>query len=408
MKRQLALVLLVISLASFAAAQDFPGASGFASQHPAASDKEDALYHTGQSQLDNSDFAAAAKTFGDLAALKGRKADAALYWRAYAQNKSGDRQGAAATIAQLRRDYPASKWINDAGALEVEMHQASGKRVDPSQIQDEDLQIYAVNSLMQSDPDRAVPLLINVLNSNKSNKVKERALFVLAESGSPKADEALGSIAMGKTNPGLQRAAIQYIATTGSRKSQTLLADVYKSTTDVKIKRAVLQSYIVCDCKAQLLASYNTETDHSLRREAINNLGVMGAREDLHQIFSSSQDLEDKQAMLQAMAISGDSAYLHEVAVSNADPKLKIAAIRGLGISGGNSRDTLLSIYRADSGADVKNAVLESLFVDGDAASLISIAKSEKDPSLKRRAVEKLSIMDTKEARDYMMELLNQ
>jgi hypothetical protein len=68
----------------------------------------------------------------------------------------------------------------------------------------------------------------------------------------------------------------------------------------------------------------------------------------------------------------------------------------------------LLNIYRSDANAEVKEAVMEALFIEDDSRALISIAKTEKDPGLKRRAVEKLSVMDNKDARDYMMELLNQ
>ena len=50
--------------------------------------------------------------------------------------------------------------------------------------------------------------------------------------------------------------------------------------------------------------------------------------------------------------------------------------------------------------------MLNALFIQGNAKALIEIAKQETDPSLKREAVQKLSIMGSKEATDYMMELL--
>jgi hypothetical protein len=38
---------------------------------------------------------------------------------------------------------------------------------------------------------------------------------------------------------------------------------------------------------------------------------------------------------------------------------------------------------------------------------MISLARSENDPQMKRKIVEKLAIMDSKEAKDYMLEILN-
>ena len=66
----------------------------------------------------------------------------------------------------------------------------------------------------------------------------------------------------------------------------------------------------------------------------------------------------------------------------------------------------LKSIYSSDKDAHVRRAVLNGFFVQGNATALIEIAKQESDPALKREAVQKLSIMGSKEATDYMLELL--
>ena len=55
----------------------------------------------------------------------------------------------------------------------------------------------------------------------------------------------------------------------------------------------------------------------------------------------------------------------------------------------------------------MKEEVLNAYFISGNARALIAAAKAEKDPELKKRAVEKLSLMNSKEGSDYLMELLN-
>ena len=53
------------------------------------------------------------------------------------------------------------------------------------------------------------------------------------------------------------------------------------------------------------------------------------------------------------------------------------------------------------------NLSLEGLFVQNNAHALVEIARSEKDPEMKREAVQKLSVMGhNKEAAEYLMELL--
>ncbi len=59
----------------------------------------------------------------------------------------------------------------------------------------------ALNSLMQAEPDQALPILEKLLASNQSDRVKDRAMFVLVQSSSPKAAKLLGDIARGTANP---------------------------------------------------------------------------------------------------------------------------------------------------------------------------------------------------------------
>src|SRR5260221_2092950 len=328
------MMMVVMALVSYGVAQTPPATeNNLVEQRSTADNGEEALYRSGTSQLDQGNFSAAEKSFASVAAMKGKKADAALYWRAYALNKGGNRQTANAAISQLRREYPKSNWLNDAAALEVEMRQASGQPVDPDRQQDEDLKLLALNSLMNSDPERAVPLLQGVLNSKQSFKVRERALFVLAQSETPKAEEIVISVAKGQSHPDLQRRAIQYIATSDTKGRDAVLAEIYKASSDERVKREVLQSYVVCDCKAPLMTAARGESDPELRRQAVNSLGAIGARDELRQLFSSVQSADDRKHIIQSLAVAGDDGFLSEIARSKGDTDSRVEAIRALGIA---------------------------------------------------------------------------
>ena len=49
----------------------------------------------------------------------------------------------------------------------------------------------ALNGLLNSDPEKALPILEKLLQGPASPKLRERAVFVLAQSNSPKAREIL-------------------------------------------------------------------------------------------------------------------------------------------------------------------------------------------------------------------------
>ncbi len=68
--------------------------------------------------------------------------------------------------------------------------------------------------------------------------------------------------------------------------------------------------------------------------------------------------------------------------------------------------DLLQSIYAKETDRSLKDEVLNAYFISGNAKALVAIAKSEKDPSLKKEAVQKLSLMGSKEGNDYLMEIL--
>jgi hypothetical protein len=70
--------------------------------------------------------------------------------------------------------------------------------------------------------------------------------------------------------------------------------------------------------------------------------------------------------------------------------------------------EALVGIYAKEKELDIKRSVINALFVQSNADSLVAIARKESDPSLKREMVQKLSLMTkSKVAMDYLMEILN-
>src|SRR6185503_21375775 len=106
--------------------------------------REDELYDEGTAALDEGAWERAVSNFRQVSEMKGRRADAGLYWMAYAKGKQGQSAEALATIQDLRRSYPQSRWLKEAGALEVEIRQRSGQPTRPENVADEDLKLMAL------------------------------------------------------------------------------------------------------------------------------------------------------------------------------------------------------------------------------------------------------------------------
>jgi hypothetical protein len=365
------------------------------------------LYDEGREALDEDRYDRAESKFAQLAQLSGAQTDAALYWKAYAENRLGKRDTALASIAELKRRFPQSRWQKDASVLELEVRQ-SGQPIHPEAQEDDELKIMALRGIMNSDPERAIPLLAKRLESGSATpKAKSQALFVLAQSGSPEAREVLGKIALGQSNPDLQSKAIQYLAIFGGGESRKILAEVYGSTSDPSIKRSILRAYMISGDREHLFEAAKNEKNDDVKREAIRQLGLIHAQNELQQLYRSDNSPPVRRELLQAFFLAGDATKLLDAAQNEKDPELRRTAIRNLGlIHSDDSAKALQSIYAKEGDRGVKEEVLNSYFLQNNAAAIVAIARNEKDPELKKTAVSKLSIMHSKEATDYLMEIL--
>ena len=370
-------------------------------------DRLQELYDDGREALDEDRYDQAESKFKQLADMNGPQTDAALYWKTYAQNKQGKREAALATIADFKRRFSQSRWQKDVSALEIEVRQATGNPAHPENQSDDELKMLAIQGLMNSDPERALPLLEKVLNGSGSPREKSKALFVIAQSGSPQSREILGRIARGQSNPELQRKAVEYLGIFGGAEARKTLADVYAASSDASVKHAILRSYMIGGDHERLFAAAKGEKDESLRREAIRQLGLVHGTGELEQLYQTETSTAVRREILQAFFLAGDSAKLLQAAQSEKDPELRRAAIRNLGLVHSNdSGKALQAIYAKETDREVREEVLNAFFLQGNASALVAIARSEKDPELKKTAVQKLSLMHSKEGTDYLMELL--
>ena len=273
--------------------------------------------------------------------------DAALYWKAYSEGKQKQVTEALATVDIMMKKFAESGWLKDAMALAVELKQSTGQTVSPDAQPDEELKLLALRGLMQSDPDRAIPMVEQLLAGNSSAKLKENALFVLTQSRSPKSGEIIAGVVKNPANPELQLRAIRYLGAMKMPGGSQILDDAYRASSDDRVKRAIIRSFMVAGDRTRIVAiAQDTAASNSVRSEAIQQLGVMKAD------------------------------------------------------------DELARMYTRETTPELKRRIINGIFVSNNAGRLVEMARAEKDPAMKKEIVQKLSLMRSKEATDYMLELL--
>ena len=369
---------------------------------------EDRNYQNGTRALDAGRWDEAIESFTRVVGQNGTRADGAMYWLAWAQNKQGNGQAALETLQRMRTTYSESRWLTEGRALEVEIRQRAGQPVKPENIPDEELRLMALNSLARADDQRAIPMLEKIVNGTGSPRLKERALYVLAQNGSPEARLIVIKIARGG-NPDLQAKAVQHLGAFGGPESKQALLDIFKSSTNLAVKRNILRSFMSTGDRAQLLEVAKTEPMPELRAEAVQQLGAMGAQEQLAQLYVSEKNIDVRKRIIQAMFQRHNPDALVQLLKTETDPELRRTIVQNLGQMGSPQGSAALqSLYAAEKDEAVRRSVIDAFANQRNAKILIELSRKETDPAMKKRILERLSNMRSPEATDYFMEILGQ
>lgn len=301
MRTILGFAVLVMGMAAqgASAAMVSPGAGGAAMML-----LDDSAYGAGTKAMNEQRWQDAVLSFDKVIESKDRRTDAALYWKAYSLKKLGNTQASMSTCDELKARFAASSWNRDCRVLNIDTRVNEQVRVDLSHMQpvnvpspeihietspgeghvaandmgrtpDEDLKILAMNSLLNQDPAKAVPLLRGMLGANQTPALRKHALFVLAQSKSPEADAILRDAVLGKMGPDVQHDAIQSVGVFRGKKDNGMLVEVYKSTGDTKIKRSVVSALFISNDAPRMVDLARGEKDIEMKRKIVSQLALM-------------------------------------------------------------------------------------------------------------------------------------
>jgi len=267
----------------------------------------------------------------------------------------------------------------------------------------EQLKIVALEALLSSPPDRALPLVANVLAGDNSDEVKSRALFVLSQIDLPEAQNVLLNTARNGSGE-LKLQAIRMIGISGNAEALAGLIEIY-ATGDNDVKESVLHAYMIADDSNSVYEIAANATSDEEFESAVNILGAMGANDELRKLRDRGGNSE---SLIHAYAIAGDAESLQVLALDNSNPEQQIQAIQGLGIVGGAEVNaTLLEIYRATDSDDVKEAALHGMMVSGYDEGVLELFRASQDAEEKRDLLRLLVMMDSDAAMAIIEETLS-
>ena len=263
----------------------------------------------------------------------------------------------------------------------------------------EDLKLVALEALMAAPSEKALPIVLRLLDGDESDEIKEHALFILSQIDDPRAHEKLLSIA--KSNEGeTSKEAIRMIGIGGDDEALANLGGIYAAG-DEDVREAVLEAYLIAGEEDAIYQIAVNATDPEEFEAAVDMLGAMNARDKLRELRDRDGASEE---IINAMAVAGDYEGIRELAMDSSDTERQARAIEALGMVGGKEVDsTLVAIYR-DAGSDyIREAALDGMLIAGHDEGVLQLYRETDDLEEKGELLETLSVMGS----DLLFEVID-
>jgi HEAT repeat protein len=425
----------------------------------AKADPADSLYRLAREALSRGDYKRAAEIFHRIPERYPQSvyAGQALYYEAFALYRSGgddDLSTARDRLTQLKKRFPSiaksdgdplltrvcgelakrgdescAASINEKAEGDSDVTDGKtvtplgpqGRNCSPDADEDNDDRIAALNALLQMDADRAMPILQKVLARRDACSValRRKAVFLVSQKRTDQTANILMSVARSDPDQEVREQAVFWLSQVPG--STGLLEEILKGSGDENIKDKALFSLSQQNepRAQQILRDFagREREDSDLREKAIFWLGQRRSTENtefLRGLYSrlTNEDLKEKILFsLSQQKGAGNEQWLMNIAVNpKEDIELRKKALFWAGQTGVPTSE-LVNLYNRMTDAEMKD---QMIFVfsqrQRDPAAmdkLFDIAKNEKDPELRKKAIFWLGQSRDPRVQQFLMDLIN-
>jgi HEAT repeat protein len=434
-------ILLAYIVAVFAAAQ--PARAQFAAQETLAlapvglypDDPADSLYSAARAAMAKQQYERAAELFHQITSRYPGSSyvSNAAYYEAFSRSRLGD-------MDNLREAYRilSSSSSKDAASLQAQVCAAMVKKGDasckqrlnsmattdspdkcPTEDDDNDIRMSALNALLQVDADKAMPILKQVLAKRDacSVELRRKALFLVSQKGESDGADILLASARSDPDDDVRQQAVFWLSQVHDPRAVGMLDSLLLHSDDEGIREkamfALTQQH---DHGSPMLRDFATREGESeeLREKAVFWLGQTNNPDDeawLKTFFRQAKNEDLKEKIIFSIAQHHDSGdwLLSVVSDSTQSMDTRKKALFWLGQEH-SSTGQLVDLYGKLRDQELKEAVVFALSQRNQAAAideLMTIAKTDKDPELRKKAVFWLGQSHDPRVAQFLSELIN-
>jgi len=404
-------------------------------------DPDDSLFSAGREALNRNNFRDAARLFEQLRTdyPSSNFVPSAMYWEAFSRYRLGgtDNLRQARQLLQNQIDrYPNASTHNDALTLAARLDGELARRGDAEaargiaqELQNEecaegenDVRIAALNALMNSNPERALPILQRVLQRRDpcSVEMRKTALFVISQQGGDETAAILMDVVANDPDADMRGSAVFWLSQNPSPETIPLLDSLLRYSTDDEIREKALFALAQQDDERAAAAMRAVIQDPSMSNELRGNaIFWLGQNESpsttayMRELYASLDDDELREQVLFAVSQSDDPAngqWLVGIATDPNQPmELRKNALFWAGQSGVGLTD-LLNMWDLDLDPEMKEQLVFVYSQSDDPAALdklFEIARTETDKELRENAIFWLGQSDDPRVTAFLEELIN-
>ncbi|MEM9387806.1 MAG: HEAT repeat domain-containing protein [Pseudomonadota bacterium] len=423
--------------------------------------------------LDEGRLEVARERFRALSESEELSSGAPLYWLAYVDAESGRISDALESLSDFFRRFPRDVFFDDALALRVELARKSGDVQAPpkppkppeapsevlrnlglgeafdevmnelasmnigTEIEqvlaeaiesfeesweeaweeeqsisvEEELQLLALDGLMETNPDRAVNYLREFITGDSSSPARRQALTLLSRTDHPDTAEILLEAVRSADDEELQREALRLLGLSdGPEAGARALLSVYEELDDVQLRRAAIEGLMLSEDVDGLLAVYSREPSADLRAHVVRHLGMLSALDELRTLYRDEESPRVQAAILDGFALAGDTQMLVDIALGSDDPGVVKRAVRALAVVGNTAEtaqalDDLFIRYRGSP--SVQQVIADTLVSMDDGDTLVSLYRRADDTRERALLVERLRLVGGDAAEAVFLEILD-
>jgi HEAT repeat protein len=424
-------------------------------------DPADSLYRLARAAMTDGDFRKAATLFQQVIDRypDSEFAPDALYYKAYALYKTGSSSDLKTAILALDRQatrYPKAGTLSDAKQLRASIMSEQAKRGDPKvaydiarggrELQsenrcptdDDEARVLALQGLMQLDPDQVLPVLQKVLERKDecSIRLRARAVNMVAQTKEEERADILLRVASTDPSAEVRREAVQWLSSVNTERAAKALDSILFNAIDadtreralsalsqhrnpsarVSLRKFAEQSNIPTDQRVHAvyyLAQRRTGEESDFLRGLYNKTASPEIREAIIQAVSSQRTTDRIPWLLGIARDKGQEIELRKKAIYYAG---QASAAPGTSSSSGPTYAVdlkdLLPMYDEFNGQQEMQEQMLYVYAqrrETEATDkLLAIAKAEKNPELRKKAISWLTQRKDPRVKQFLLDLLSQ